>query len=879
MKLQLNNGNNMKKRRRTIKFTAVAMAALLVCLLFTGCSAKLKNNSFEKGSGERIDNWSVNNYERSQGDENAGGAYISDEGYSGKCVKLVNNVANDVRIYQKISLSEKTYYKISCMVKIEGELDEGVAENLRGAGFNVSAMNVYQRTTGLYTTNGEWMEYTAYVQTGKDQKDAEISLGIGGYSAESKGVAYVDEVKISKVDALPDGVGAISILRNDSSSSTKKDQGANIWFKILFIALGVSLTVFVLLVIKKHDDEKYRLKLSVIADPVKIKKIDIILICSLTLVCAVSSFYKLGNAYGPESYWKPADYGESVTVEFDSVRTVSRTTVLPNIPSNGYGSYTIYYETEDGSGVYEKAFAFTRENIKSSDSRSSNYLNSDDPPEFFEWKLYNKTFTTRRVKVECSTRGLALNEMAFWEKTEDGNYQQITVKVIAEEHDPEKNNTGNTPEKLFDEQDLAEAYRTYENSTYFDEIYFPRTAYEHIYGLNIYETTHPPLGKTIISLGIRIFGMNPFGWRFMGTLMGVLLIPIIYLLALKLLKRSNYAFIAAFLMAFDFMRTAQTRLATIDTYSVFFTMLMYYFMFDYFTGRSYDKPFWKSLLPLFLSGLCFGLGAASKWTSIYSGVGLAILFFISNLSEAYNSTRGGTEVDPETGKSARRTGSWVLTKFLPTCGCCIIFFILIPVAIYVLSYLPYMPSNPGKSLIQVVIDNQKYMYNYHSNLNSTHPYMSSWYSWIIDLRPIYYYSSSNAGLASGLRASVASFGNPAVWWIGLGCLPVAVYFTWKRRDKGMLVAFVGYACQLFPWILVTRCTFIYHYFTSVPFLIMMIVYVIKCLYEDKIIGKPTIFIYMAIVLILYIAFYPVLVGIPVKNDYISDLRWFSSWVF
>ena len=91
--------------------------------------------------------------------------------------------------------------------------------------------------------------------------------------------------------------------------------------------------------------------------------------------------------------------------------------------------------------------------------------------------------------------------------------------------------------KLFDEQELAQAWRTYENGTYFDEIYFPRTAYEHINGLKIYETTHPPLGKTLISLGIRIFGMNPFGWRFMGTLMGVLLVPIIYLLALKLLKR------------------------------------------------------------------------------------------------------------------------------------------------------------------------------------------------------------------------------------------------------------------------------------------------------------------------------------------------------
>jgi hypothetical protein len=854
-----------KSNKKTIlKILPVIAAAMLICILFTGCGTAFKNDSFEKGSGERIDGWSINNYERSIGDETSGGVTISEDGYSGRCVKISNNVPNDVRVYQKIALKENTYYKVTCMVKIEGEIDEGFSEGNRGAGFNISAIQVYQRTTGLYTTNGEWMEYTAYVQTGKSQKDAELSIGIGGYSAESKGVAYLDEVRITKIDALPEGVGAISILRSDSSSSTEKGQEANIWFKILFVALGVSLAVFVLLVIKKHDDEKYKQQLSVAEDPTRIKKLDIILICSLTLVCAVVSFYKLGNAYGASSYWKPAAGLERVTVEFDSVRNVSRTTVLPNIPSSRTGTYMVMYEETDGSGNFKEAFSFSR-----SDS---------DPPEFFEWKLYNNKFTTRRVRVVCTIKGLALNEMAFWEKDADGNYVQLPVTVTGQEYDPEVNTTEFTPANLFDEQDLAEAFRTYENGTYFDEIYFPRTAYEHIYGLPIYETTHPPLGKTLISIGIRIFGMNPFGWRFMGTLMGVLLVPIIYLLALKLLRKSNFAFIAAFLLCFDFMRTAQTRLATIDTYSVFFTMLMYYFMFDYFTGRSYDKPFWKSLLPLFLCGLCFGLGAASKWTSIYSGVGLAILFFVGSLSEAYNSTRGGAD-GSVAGKEGKKAGSWTLTKFLPTCGCCIIFFILIPVAIYVLSYLPYMASNPDKSLLQVVWENQKYMYNYHSGLNSTHPYQSSWYSWIIDMRPIYYYSSSDAGLASGIRASVASFGNPAVWWVGLGCLPVAVYYTWKRRDKGMLVAFVGYACQLFPWILVTRCTFIYHYFTSVPFLIIMLVYVIKCLWEDKIIGKPTILIYMGIVLALYVFFYPVLVGIPVKNSYISDLRWFNSWSF
>ena len=842
------------RKRGLIKKSALLLAAaLLICIVLTGCSGlKLKNASFEKGKGELIDGWSINNYERSAGDDTALAPVISDGGYSGKCVKIDNNVRNDVRVYQKIKISKNSYYLVSCMVKIEGEIDAELAEGEKGAGFNISAIRASQRSAALYSTGGEWQEYSAYIKTGKDQTSSELSIGVGGYSAESKGVAYIDNITVKKVSSLPDGAAAVNVEIADSSSKSDAPK-TSVWFKALFVALSVALLVFVILVIKKHDEEHFKLKQPLSEAPVKLKRLDVILICALTLVTGVASFYKLGNAHGAESFWKPVEYGESVTVEFDEVKKVSRTTYLPNIPASGSGTYSVEYEQTDGAGDYVKAFSFSR-----SDS---------DPPEFFEWKLNNTSFTTRRVRVTCQIKGLALNEMAFWEKV-DNKYVQINVKVIDRVNGT---NTDNVPDKLFDEQQEAQAFRTYENGTYFDEIYFPRTAYEHINGLNIYEWTHPPLGKTLISVGIRIFGMNPFGWRFMGTLMGVLLVPILYLFALKLLKRSNFAFIAAFLLAFDFMRTSQTRLATIDTYSVFFTILMYYFMYDYFTRRSYDLPFFKSLLPLLLSGICFGLGAACKWTSIYSGVGLAILFFAAKLAEA---------ADVNTGrKQFSKKNNWFLTNFLPTCGCCVIFFVLIPAAIYTLSYLPYMASNPDKTLWKVMLDNQKAMYNYHSGLNSTHPYQSSWYSWILDLRPIYYYSSGDAGLASGIRASVASFGNPAVWWVGLATLPVAVYFTWKRRERGMLVAFIGYACQLFPWILVTRCTFIYHYFTSVPFLIIMLVYVIKCLYEDKVIGKPTIFIYMGIVLLLYILFYPVLTAIPVKDSYISDLRWFNSWSF
>jgi dolichyl-phosphate-mannose--protein O-mannosyl transferase len=146
---------------------------------------------------------------------------------------------------------------------------------------------------------------------------------------------------------------------------------------------------------------------------------------------------------------------------------------------------------------------------------------------------------------------------------------------------------------------------TYLNSTYFDEIYHARTAFENIHNVYPYEITHPPLGKLILSLGIRMFGMTPFGWRFMGTLVGVLMLPVFYLIAKGLFKRTSIAFCTTTLFAFDFMHFTQTRIATIDVYAVFFILFMYLFMWRYVTSamrRRFIKPRCRFFCPGCFSG-------------------------------------------------------------------------------------------------------------------------------------------------------------------------------------------------------------------------------------------------------------------------------------
>lgn len=77
--------------------------------------------------------------------------------------------------------------------------------------------------------------------------------------------------------------------------------------------------------------------------------------------------------------------------------------------------------------------------------------------------------------------------------------------------------------ELCDEQEHVPDAASFMNSSYFDEIYHVRTAIEHQKDIWPYEVSHPPLGKLIIGIGISLFGVTPFGWRFMGTLFGVLM--------------------------------------------------------------------------------------------------------------------------------------------------------------------------------------------------------------------------------------------------------------------------------------------------------------------------------------------------------------------
>lgn len=567
----------------------------------------------------------------------------------------------------------------------------------------------------------------------------------------------------------------------------------------------------------------------------KLNRKDSIIILAVTLIYAVVAFVNLGSTSVPQT-GAQVKAGDKIEVEFEDPVDIE---TLKFYSGLGKADFKIGDETF----------------IK-------------DTAEMWKWQYRDlELYEVSKLEIEITSGELNIFELAFANGSgEEYNIPKLAFMDIGES-DKFSNNlkikeiklNGVSTKELLDEQQFVPGENSsYLYDMYFDEVYHARTAYEHINNIWPYEITHPPLGKIIMTIGIDIFGMNPFGWRFMGTLFGVLMLPVMYIFAKKLFGSTTFASFATMLFAVDFMHFAQTRIATIDSYSIFFIMLMYLFMYLYVKANNEGQSIKKALVYLALSGLFFGLGAATKWICIYAGIGLAAIFFYQLI----------------------KSKQYIILKLSVAFAT----FVALTAIIYIASYTPYLlakgePYTLGR-LLEIVWDNQKYMLNYHGNLTveTPHPFASRWYTWPLTIRPMFFYMGVN--LPENMISGISSFGNPLIWWGGLVCIAGIgiLKIKGKSLNTGFILTAIG--SQFLPWIFISRETYIYHYFASVPFLILLTAYFLKYFYDKYKWGKKLTYTYLGVAVALFIMFYPVLSGTYINKD-LSDvvLRWLSTWPF
>lgn len=694
------------------------------------------------------------------------------------------------------------------------------------------------------------------------------------------------------------------------------------------------------------------------ADGRRMTKRDYIALFVLLAVYSVVAFLNLGSVSSPHTAWT-AEPGTTVIVDLGGMRTVTEMRFFGSIAE---GELEICDESAfiDGyftPGETEPLATFSQDN-----------------GDMYKWTELSLQTETRYLILYVASGTISMNEIAVLSGE---------TLLPATVYDPRGG-----AEKLTDEQDKITLNTSYLDEMYFDEIYHARTAYEIIKnddlylsegpeavardGYAIYEWTHPSLGKLFIAVGVRIFGMTPFGWRFSGTFFGVLILAVLYVFAKRIFRRTDYALVAAALFAADGMHFAQTRIATIDTYALFFTLLMFLFMGDYIAEDFEKRPYRKKIAMLGLSGLMFGLGVASKWTCLYSGAGLAVLYFgdlIYNLVRIIDRRRQEKKALREVGAEEyvkqlvkmpvnvlayapvlfvfvvivlHIKGFWLnaadyqfrsyangqyhmrtnaqygvdtinkiflqpwfcdtlllligvaivsavifrcslykrdevdlsLNDLLMTPVWCCLFFIVIPIAIYFVTNYCYYVKDGNTTLsamLETLWRKQESMYRYHADLDATHLCQSMWYQWPLAQKSVWFYSGSAMLGNTQMISNISSTGNSAVWYVSAFGAVFAVVEWFKnpacRKDRAFPVVFVGILAGLLPWALVTRCVFLYHYFSTIPFMMLLtllLLYYVEKQYPRTVWLK---WVWLVASVIVFLLMLPAVSGIFVPKGY------------
>ena len=342
----------------------------------------------------------------------------------------------------------------------------------------------------------------------------------------------------------------------------------------------------------------------------------------------------------------------------------------------------------------------------------------------------------------------------------------------------------------------------------FDEVHYvpaARQMLEPVMPSPMLNPMHPPLAKQIIAFSIHVFGDNPLGWRYPGTLFGALAIVAIYLFALALFASPAAATAAALIAFFNQMLFVMARTAMLDIFALTFTLFgIAAFLFGFRQARP------QALFAL--SGLAFGLSAACKWSGLFPLATCIVIVAVIRLMQGWRTqfadARESDWYRPDLWSDVRAHHFAICFALLPALG-----YLLSFIALYGLS-----PSDLIEAQRRIFADNT-------TSAIAGHTYMSSWPSWPFLVRPVWFLFDK---LDDGTISAVVLLGNPLVLWPVLLALVVAMrdFIVARRWDAFLVLAF--YLGPYLAWALLPRTlAFIYYYLPSATTASLILVYALR----------------------------------------------------
>ncbi len=438
---------------------------------------------------------------------------------------------------------------------------------------------------------------------------------------------------------------------------------------------------------------------------------------------------------------------------------------------------------------------------------------------------------------------------------------------------------------------------------------------------------HPPLGKWAIAAGEEWFGTESFGWRFSAALFGTLSVIALALIAQLLWGRPVWTFTAGLLLATEHLNFVQSRTSMLDIFLTAWVVLGFLFLAldkrwierrtpertvparpDRLEGAAGEaaamelqrsgfrevgggdaweasgrgprapSPFWRPWR--LAAGLALGAAISTKWSGAYAVLAAGLLTL---LWEVTRRRRAG--VRHPIGKTILWESFGVL-----------VLLVVVPLVVYVGSYWAWFGEHGFHPVEWFRLQGD--MLGYHARLNTIdpkshepiHPYLSQWWKWILMTRPVAYFYR-NPG------REILGMGNPVIFWGSLVAIPWCAVAWWRKRDWRAGLVVVTILGQYLPWALAKRPLFFFYVTPITPFFVLAFVYVLVQMSEFRFriraaepaaALEPTYtrarpFLPVAVGLVvaavlLFVFFYPVLVGWNLSRDAWELRMWFGSWI-
>ncbi len=445
------------------------------------------------------------------------------------------------------------------------------------------------------------------------------------------------------------------------------------------------------------------------------------------------------------------------------------------------------------------------------------------------------------------------------------------------------------------------------NQLVFDEVYFAKFAVNYLRGVDVFDA-HPPLGKYCIALGVWLsqffpldrtvsnsltgMSLNSIDYRWLNALVGAWIPVVVGGIAYQLSRRRSYALLAGFCVAIEGMVLIESRYALLNVY-----LLLFGFLGHWLYLRASDRSGVAKSLYLTAAGICCGASVAVKWNGLGFLGGIYALYAGSFLVRSYDRIY-----------ARKKAIAFSSPPLLPRLSLFsfLVYFALLPVCIYYLTWLPHLQLHPDDTFRSLHLE----IWSYHQSVGTgkeVHPYCSAWYMWPLMLRPISYFFGKagrelDAILPSnstppGTVYAVHFLSNPVLYWsstIAILFLLVRVLWIGFDRTIGLLrhrsglqfspdlsvfgYISINYFVHFLPWSKVSRCMFIYTYLSSLMFAILAIAWILdRGLHSRHPIGRILSTTLIFLMVMAFVFWLPLYLGLPLSFDEWQHRMWLKSW--